>query len=162
MDKKWTQLDPPTTCPAPLPVRGMACLARSEHPAFPETVPYAVESVPGFAPNHRLSPESAGRLAREIMENELGRYPALTLKNFPIHSRRDFSRFIEAMSLVRHGYEGGVALRDQANDGVNVASTGATGSCDLSTQRICLHAESTRHCHISLHASGEPWRAGSG
>lgn len=123
MDKKWTQLDPPSTCPPPLPIRGMTGLARSEHPAFPETAPYAGSSVPSFAPSHTTSPESAGKLAREIMENELGRHPALILKNLPIHCRRDFSRFVEVMALVRHGYEGGVALRDQANDGVNVAST---------------------------------------
>ena len=120
----WTALEPPATVPPPVAVRGMPGLARSDHPSFPELVPYARESLARFAPDKPCaSPEAAGRLARDLLYAELGSHPVLVLKHFDVQSRADFSRFVGALGLARHGYEGGVALRDQATDGVTVAST---------------------------------------
>ena len=124
MAKSWTIVDPPSKTPPPVPVRGMSYLAGSDHAAFPETIPYATESVLRVVPvNGCVSPEAAGTVARELIGGELCESPVIVMSGFPVSSRSDFSRFVFATRFALHGYEGGLAVRDKSPDGVSVAST---------------------------------------
>ena len=123
MTPDWICLDPPSGDRPEMPVRGIPGLAASTHPAFPETVPHASESVLWVTPvGCCADPEAIGALVRELISTDLPTHPIIVIKHSPVHSRADFSRCFLATGLTRHGYEGGVALRDKADDGVSVAS----------------------------------------
>jgi hypothetical protein len=83
----WIPLEPPSSVPPPVVVRGMANLAWSDHRSFPETAPYASDSLVRFAPAKPCaSPEVAGLLAHSLLRSELKEHQALLLKDFGIHS----------------------------------------------------------------------------
>ncbi len=124
MNELWTKVDPPENLPSPAKIRGIPNLAASDYPDFPETIPFAGDSILRVKPRtHCESPEQGGALARQIIDSSLNENPAILFKEFGIENRQDFSVFIQSTELPLHDYKGGNALRDKSDDKVSVTST---------------------------------------
>ena len=117
----WIELGCPDPLPDAVPCRGLPWLAASDDSAFPETIPFARESVLRIEVDHTTRP--AGEVAREVIEQKLQDSPAILFKNLPISERAHFNRFVEELGLPLHDYLGGNALRDKGRDKVSITST---------------------------------------
>ena len=124
MTVSWTIIDPPEHTPAPRPCRGIPGLAASGHPSFPESVPYARDSILRVRINSgSAGPTDCGAACRQIIDEYLADQPAILFSGLPISTREHFSEFIGATDLTLHDYKGGNAIRDRSTDRVSITST---------------------------------------